>query len=170
MKEAVSPRKEIALIHPALETDLRRECDEVIDAVQHRAYALFEERGGNHGADLEDWLRAEREMLQPVPVDLFRNENKLVFVAEVPGFTVNEVRVNLEPQAVTISAVKDGASSEKPNGAILLQERAPRRIFRTFVLPFVVLPDKGTATLRDGLLEVVVPIAAQAGHLDVKAA
>jgi len=33
-----------------------------IEAVQLRAYELFLERGGAHGADVDDWLRAEREL------------------------------------------------------------------------------------------------------------
>ena len=30
--------------------------------IAQRAYALFLERGGDHGRDLEDWLHAEREL------------------------------------------------------------------------------------------------------------
>jgi len=32
------------------------------EAVARRAYELFLERGGEHGHDVEDWLRAEREL------------------------------------------------------------------------------------------------------------
>ncbi len=32
------------------------------EAVQRRAYELFLARGGRHGADLADWLAAEREL------------------------------------------------------------------------------------------------------------
>lgn len=32
------------------------------DAVARRAYELFLARGGAHGSDVEDWLRAEREI------------------------------------------------------------------------------------------------------------
>ena len=31
------------------------------EEIQRRAYALFEERGREHGHDIEDWLQAERE-------------------------------------------------------------------------------------------------------------
>ncbi len=31
-------------------------------AIAQRAYALFLARGGKHGHDLDDWLRAEREL------------------------------------------------------------------------------------------------------------
>jgi hypothetical protein len=32
------------------------------DAIARRAYALFQERGGKHGGDLDDWLQAEEEL------------------------------------------------------------------------------------------------------------
>jgi hypothetical protein len=31
-------------------------------AVEKRAYEIFQGRGGNHGADLDDWLEAERQL------------------------------------------------------------------------------------------------------------
>lgn len=32
------------------------------DRIARRAYERFEERGGGHGRDIEDWLEAEREL------------------------------------------------------------------------------------------------------------
>jgi Protein of unknown function (DUF2934) len=37
------------------------------ESVAHRAYELYVERGANSGSDVEDWLRAEKE-LSPSPV------------------------------------------------------------------------------------------------------
>ncbi len=39
------------------------------DAIARRAYEIYQRRGGNHGADLDDWLEAERE-LKPGPTDV----------------------------------------------------------------------------------------------------
>lgn len=36
------------------------------ELIARRAYELFERRGGGHGRDVEDWLEAERELLDPV--------------------------------------------------------------------------------------------------------
>jgi len=33
------------------------------ERIARRAYQRFEERGGEHGRDLEDWLEAERELM-----------------------------------------------------------------------------------------------------------
>jgi Protein of unknown function (DUF2934) len=38
-------------------------------AVARRAYEIYQQRGGNHGADLDDWLEAERQ-LKPGPSDI----------------------------------------------------------------------------------------------------
>ncbi len=35
--------------------------------IRLRAYELFEQRGGEHGHDLEDWLQAELELIQRKP-------------------------------------------------------------------------------------------------------
>lgn len=39
------------------------------DEVARRAYEIYQRRGGDHGADLDDWLAAERE-LKPGPSDV----------------------------------------------------------------------------------------------------
>jgi hypothetical protein len=39
-----------------------RRRDSITEAIARRAYELFLERGSQHGHDLDDWLRAEREL------------------------------------------------------------------------------------------------------------
>jgi Protein of unknown function (DUF2934) len=34
------------------------------ELIRYRAYQLFEQRGRNHGSDMEDWLRAEVEVVK----------------------------------------------------------------------------------------------------------
>jgi hypothetical protein len=36
--------------------------DNMSDKIAQRAYELFVERGGKNGTDMDDWLRAEREV------------------------------------------------------------------------------------------------------------
>ena len=38
---------------------------EMREQIEKRAYELFEARGAEHGHDVEDWVRAESEILQP---------------------------------------------------------------------------------------------------------
>jgi hypothetical protein len=39
------------------------------DAIARRAYEIYQSRGAQHGADLDDWLEAERQ-LKPGPSDV----------------------------------------------------------------------------------------------------
>ena len=34
------------------------------EAIARRAYEIYESRGAEHGADLDDWFQAERELLR----------------------------------------------------------------------------------------------------------
>ncbi len=40
--------------------------DAIRESVSSRAYELYERRGGAHGRDLEDWAKAEYEVLSPL--------------------------------------------------------------------------------------------------------
>ena len=44
---------------PVPEQDLR---DQRLDRVAARAFELYEARGGEHGQDVDDWLRAEQQI------------------------------------------------------------------------------------------------------------
>ena len=47
------------------------EIPELHSRVELRAYQLFEKRGHAHGRDLDDWFRAEREILgEQIDADL----------------------------------------------------------------------------------------------------
>ena len=47
---------------PVETTTLPQSQGNVEDLIRFRAYQLFQQRGGNHGFDMEDWLRAEVEV------------------------------------------------------------------------------------------------------------
>jgi hypothetical protein len=40
--------------------------DGIRESVSLRAYELYERRGADHGCDLEDWAKAENEVLSPL--------------------------------------------------------------------------------------------------------
>ena len=51
------------------------------DDIRERAHQLFEQRGFEHGHDLDDWLQAEAEIASkksPDRVDKPKTENELV--------------------------------------------------------------------------------------------
>jgi uncharacterized protein HemX len=48
------------------------ELEETIEKIQQRAFNLFEQRGELSGLDLNDWLRAEHEVLGSAWAELVR--------------------------------------------------------------------------------------------------
>jgi hypothetical protein len=49
--------------------------DPITEAIALRAYELFLARGGQDGRDLEDWLQAERELLNAARSRRIADEN-----------------------------------------------------------------------------------------------
>jgi len=45
------------------------------DRIEKRAFALYQQRGGNHGYDFDDWLRAEREIMEQEPGKIANSED-----------------------------------------------------------------------------------------------
>lgn len=143
--------------------------DELMDQVRQRAYHLFEGRGRAEGNDLEDWFKAETELLKPVPLEIAEKDNVLRVRAEVPGFKDNEIEINLEPGALTIKGEHREATETKDEKKFHSEIYA-QQIFRRVPLPVNVLPEKATATLKDGVLELSVPKAELARKIEIKAA
>ena len=52
---------------------------EVRERISRRAYELYQNRGGEHGREVEDWLKAEDEVLSPLI------EQEIKESAETPG-------------------------------------------------------------------------------------
>ncbi|HET7737189.1 MAG TPA: DUF2934 domain-containing protein [Tepidiformaceae bacterium] len=53
------------------------------ERIAERAHAIYEERGGDDGSDLDHWLEAEREVLQQVhgddqPADSIESEDDVL--------------------------------------------------------------------------------------------
>ena len=59
-------RRRSDAVRPSGAEDRKRPLAAVTDdAIRGRAYQLYEARGGEPGAELDDWLRAERELREP---------------------------------------------------------------------------------------------------------
>lgn len=61
-EKAETPSKPVASVTSEVTTVTTRAVD-LQDVIRTRAYEYFEQRGYQHGADFDDWLRAEREVL-----------------------------------------------------------------------------------------------------------
>jgi HSP20 family molecular chaperone IbpA len=126
-------------------------CDPFED-VARRAYELFELRGCHHGHDIDDWLRAEAELLRPVPIEISQSGEDLTIRAMVLGFWANELKVCIESNRVTITGKKE-VDPQMGNKTTFI-EWSPDTIFCRVALPMAVAPHLATAFLGGGVLEI----------------
>ena len=92
-------------------------------------------------------------------VDVAREDDRIVLRADLPGVAPQDISVDVEDGMLTLS----GAPEETARDAgrqWLWRERRVGAFARTLPLPDGVDPSAITASTRDGVLEVVVPLPA----------
>ncbi len=126
---------------------------EINDLIARRAYELFESSGFTHGRALEDWLRAESEILLQAPVDVTETENGFTIRADVPGFDEKDLEVRVAPRSLCITGKRQELSDQK-EGTTIYSERRSTHIFRVLHLPAEIHGDAVNTTVSEGLLEI----------------
>ena len=168
-KSLTVPRgEEPSTIKPVKFESLLDRMDEVFNNITKRAFEIFEGNGRIFGRELDDWLKAEREFLQPVQIQLNESGESFDVQAEVPGFDEKDLEINVEPRRVTTSGKRETSKEEK-KGKTVYSERGSDQILRVVDLPAEVETDKVTATLKNGLVALTMPKVAKAQSIRIQA-
>jgi len=170
--EATAPAKLVPIAtSPVSAKDLFREMLEISDRIAKRAYELFANRGFTNGRDLEDWLTAQRELLKPVILDVKDTKQEFIIRAEVPGFEAKDLQIELDGTRLIIKGKQESTREEKENkGTTIFTEQTAKQIYRLIDLPSPVLAEKAVADLKNGVLELKLPKAAQSTTIKLTAA
>ena len=129
---------------------------EMTKEVANRAFEFFTERGGEWGRELDDWFKAETELLRPTPVEMTETEKDLTVRAAVAGFKPEEIEIRIKDHVLMLSG-KTEKSWKKDEEKTFYSEWKSDHFYRTLTLPQNVDADKAKAKLTDGILEVVLP-------------
>jgi HSP20 family protein len=106
----------------------------------------------------EEGSPAERAGAWP-RLSLWDEGSSLVLKADVPGLTEKDVQLQLTQDVLTVSGER---RSDAPEGySVHRQERLPARFSRSFTLPVKVDGAAISASLKDGVLTVTMPKAAE---------
>jgi HSP20 family protein len=157
MKEHVElkPKKDQAMFDPASLVEFQARADRITQQLAKRAFQLFEERGCENGHDLDDWFKAETELLTPIPIQVKETAREIRIKAQVREFNEDEVAFNLEKNRLAIQGIKQTDSNN-----VTQSESEVRMIYGNISLPSEVVPQKAHATLKNGTLEIVAPRSA----------
>ena len=153
-KNALAPAPTIEKL---LENDpFFEKLQQIRKAIASRAFDVFRAAGFTHGHDLLDWLKAESEVLRPVPIDMTETYQDIVVKAQVPGFSEKEIDLRVDSQRLYITG-KHEESSEKKEGKSLYSEWQSSQILREVDLPVAIDSDHVKAHMKNGVLEVMMP-------------
>jgi HSP20 family protein len=100
----------------------------------------------------DDWVTKRWASFK---TDITDRGKEYLIEAELPGFSKEEITVELNDNKLTIAAQKDGATEEK-NDNYLRKERFSGRVMRTFVVEDV-NNEEIKAEFKDGILRLTLP-------------
>jgi HSP20 family protein len=97
----------------------------------------------------------------PMPLDVSETDAAYIVHADVPGFTREQISLEIEKGVLTIRA--QAAQEKQDEGTTFhRRERRTRSVARQIALPEGVQEDGVSADLADGVLAVTLPKAPQA--------
>src|SRR4029079_3584873 len=92
------------------------------------------------------------------PVDLCETADALIVTAELPGLARDQIRIEIQDGRITLQGRRD---ARVPCEQYHQVERGHGEFARSFALPSSVEVERITADLRDGVLTIVIPKAAE---------
>jgi len=104
-------------------------------------------------------------------VDMFERDGNIIVKAEMPGIRPDQVEVTISDTELRISGERKEEHEVKDEN-YFRSERSFGKIFRSLTLPDGCNTDAVTATIKDGVVEVVIPRTTKAAgkKIEVKAA
>lgn len=101
------------------------------------------------------------------PVDIYEDDQKLIFKVEVPGIDEKDVKVEIESNVLTVRGERKLAKDIKEEN-FRRMERHYGAFSRSFTLPNTVDPEKIEANYTHGVLTIQMPKLAGARPKQIK--
>ena len=140
--------------------------NELQEAIRQRAFGRFEERGTAGGSEMEDWLRAERDMVWVPASETLEDDKQFRLRLMVPGLEAKDLQITAMPDAIVVQA--EALSEEaKETRTVPVRELRDRKLFRRFDFEEPIDPARTEASLTKGILEIVASKAAPAKQVRV---
>jgi len=166
VNQKAESKKQLSMTQPI---SIFEEMDRLMRRVEERAFRLFEERGGGDGFALSDWLGAEHELVKAMPIQVEETEKEVVVRAEIPGFEAKELTIQAETDCLSVFGKVEKKTESEKGAKQHYSEISCNEVYREISLPAHVNPEKATAHLEKGVLEIHLAKAAPARVVEIKA-
>lgn len=97
-------------------------------------------------------------------VDLFENPDEWIVLAEVPGVSKKDLKINFENGVLTLSGERKNDSDQD----FQLRQTKSGSFCRGFAFPSDIDPELIRAELKDGVLRVTIPKPEESKPKDIK--
>lgn len=134
------------------------EMERMHEQIMRRAFEIFDGNGHTYGRDLDDWLKAERELVWQPAIELEEKENKIQLQVAVPGVEAKNIEIEMTPEEVLVKA-EIRHEHEKDKSNVYACEFATGNLFRAVRLPKKIDPDSAKAEFKDGMLRLTADVA-----------
>ena len=151
-------------------TSILEDLTRLHEDISRRAYELFCAPDGLIGGPLNDWFRAERELVWSPAIELRQKDGAFDLTVAVAGVDPKNLHVRVTSGDVLITSTGE-YQHEAREGTLHVSEFAAGRLFRSIHLPERIDPDSAKAEYRNGMLRLIAAIAKDASKkVDVQAA
>ncbi len=128
--------------------------DQLQQEIRQRAFERYCMRNGRGANQLDDWLAAEREIMNPSLLVSVDCEDQVQITAAAPGFEAKQLAVDVFPDAIVIEGEATGARSGRTSDAT---RNTRRKIFDRVPLQCPVDASKVKAHLDGDRLIIIAP-------------
>jgi len=122
--------------------------------IRQRAFAQSEKRSSGQSLDMDDWLRAESEVVWVPPAELLEREEDFLLRIGAPGFGPADIEIAVMPGTIIVKG-ECKHTHETERGDVRFSEFEARKLLRRVDLPSEIDVDGTSATLNNGILEIV---------------
>jgi HSP20 family protein len=133
-----------------------------------RAYQIYESRGSRPGQELQDWRRAESEVVKPLCCGFLTQDAKIWLNTDASFFQPGKIEICVEPRRLAVCGKACARKKETIPGSDSAVSH-PDFVFRVLDLPVEVDPSQVAARFRGPILEIELPRARMAQMVRVQA-
>lgn len=125
--------------------------DEITREISDRAFGFFKERGGAVGSPIDDWMRAESEVLRNVPVEIKETDDDISVSMAAAGFSPDEIEVSIKDTQLFVTG-RAGSELKGSDQNTFYSEWRGSRFYRELPLPGLVKEGSLVTDVKDGVL------------------
>jgi HSP20 family molecular chaperone IbpA len=154
--ELVGPTPVIFKLLP--EDHFFKRAADIHELTARRAYELAAARGFGNGHELDDWIQAEDQLFNSIPLKVSEDTRSVTIKAALPEYSAADIEIHVGPKSVFITGHHHECSEENKD-QISPATLCSKRLFHGIELPADVDAERAKVTFHGGELRIDLPKA-----------